>query len=112
MDAITARELVTAVSGKLIKGNENEFFTGICTDSRIFEEKEVFFALKGETSDGHKFIPMAVDKGCRLCVISDEKWIEGVDECTFISVEFIIYSARNIKPEDLLKIITAMWEFL
>ena len=25
MDAITARELVTAVSGKLIKGNENEF---------------------------------------------------------------------------------------
>ena len=41
MDAITARELVTAVSGKLIKGNENEFFTGICTDSRIFEEKEV-----------------------------------------------------------------------
>lgn len=87
MDAITARELVTAVSGKLIKGNENEFFTGICTDSRIFEEKEVFFALKGETSDGHKFIPMAVDKGCRLCVISDENWIEGVDECTFISVE-------------------------
>lgn len=85
MDAITARELVIATSGKLVSGSEDTFFTGICTDSRIFEEKEVFFALKGEASDGHTFIPMVMEKGCEICVVSDEKQI--VEGCTFILVE-------------------------
>ena len=43
--------------------------TGISYDSRVTEPGDLFAAWKGFTSDGHRFIPMAVEKGARavLC---------------------------------------------
>ncbi|MDY2959539.1 MAG: UDP-N-acetylmuramoyl-tripeptide--D-alanyl-D-alanine ligase [Hornefia sp.] len=87
MDAITAKELAEVTSGNLLKGSGNEIFTGICTDSRIFQEGDVFFALKGELADGHEFVPMVIDKGCKICVVSDEKAADDCENCTFIVVK-------------------------
>ena len=43
--------------------------TGISYDSRVTEPGDLFAAWKGFASDGHRFIPMAVEKGARavLC---------------------------------------------
>ena len=37
--------------------------TGISYDSRITKPGELFVAITGYATDGHKFIPMAVQKG-------------------------------------------------
>ncbi len=38
--------------------------SGICCDSRAVRPGDLFVAVRGFSSDGHKFIPMAVEKGC------------------------------------------------
>ena len=37
--------------------------TGICYDSRLCREGDLFVAIKGLATDGHKYIPMAKTKG-------------------------------------------------
>lgn len=38
--------------------------TGVCYDSRRVKSGNLFVAVRGYESDGHKYIPMAVEKGC------------------------------------------------
>lgn len=38
--------------------------TGVCYDSRRVKKGDLFVAVRGYESDGHKYIPMAVEKGC------------------------------------------------
>ena len=38
--------------------------TGVCYDSRRVKNGDLFVAVRGYESDGHKYIPMAVEKGC------------------------------------------------
>ena len=42
--------------------------TGIAWDSRQVKPGEVFFALVGETVDGHQFIPQAVENGAAAVI--------------------------------------------
>lgn len=43
--------------------------TGVSTDSRTIKSGDLFFALKGETFDGHKFIREVVAKGAAAVVV-------------------------------------------
>jgi len=45
----------------------------ITTDSRDCPEGSIFIALKGESFDGNKFASQALDKGCAVAVVDDEK---------------------------------------
>lgn len=47
-----------------------EMITGAVMDSRIVEEGNLFFAIKGERVDGHDFIPSVFEKGA-IAVISE-----------------------------------------
>ncbi len=50
----------------------------ITTDSRNVPEGSIFFALKGDNFDGHKFVEKALQKGAKYAVISDKNYeIEG-----------------------------------
>ena len=42
-----------------------------CTDTRKLESKDLFFALKGDNFDGHKFAEMALELGARYAIIDD-----------------------------------------
>lgn len=46
----------------------------INTDSRIIQPNSIFFALKGDTFDGNKFIEEALDKGSIAAVSSDPSY--------------------------------------
>jgi UDP-N-acetylmuramoyl-L-alanyl-D-glutamate--2,6-diaminopimelate ligase len=59
---------------------------GIQFDSRKMEKNGVFVATKGTTSDGHQFIPMAIEKGARA-IICEEIPTEINPEITYIKVE-------------------------
>lgn len=43
----------------------------ICTDSRRVSSGSIFFALKGESFDGNKFAPDALNAGAKLVIVDD-----------------------------------------
>lgn len=45
-------------------------FSGVCVDSRLAKEREIFFALPGEKIDGHQFLEDASAKGVKAAVVS------------------------------------------
>ncbi len=57
----------------------------ICFDSREVKEGSLFVALKGETSDGHDYIEMAIKSGA--CAIVCEKIPSDNVSSTIIHVE-------------------------
>ena len=47
-----------------LRAPEELDITGITYDSRRVKSGDLFVAVRGYTSDGHAFIPMAAEKGC------------------------------------------------
>ncbi|GAJ19541.1 unnamed protein product, partial [marine sediment metagenome] len=70
MQPIIAREVVQACRGELVSGDLNTRITGVSTDTRTIEPGDLFFALTGENSDGHKFLADALAKGASGVVVS------------------------------------------
>lgn len=60
-------EIVTA-SVKSIIGTTAIEVTGFSSDSREIKQGNLFFAIKGEQSDGNKFIPSAIKNGAGVIV--------------------------------------------
>ena len=59
---MSLKEISEACGGKLISG-ENTEITNIVTDSRQAKDGSLFAAIKGERTDGHRFIGTAVQQG-------------------------------------------------
>ncbi|MFA9423037.1 MAG: UDP-N-acetylmuramoyl-L-alanyl-D-glutamate--2,6-diaminopimelate ligase [Sedimentibacter sp.] len=57
------RNLLKEIDYENYIGNDNEEITGITNDSRKAEKGIIFVAIKGYTSDGHKFIESAIKNG-------------------------------------------------
>jgi len=55
--------LVEAVSGAQVRGDLNRAVRGLTHDSRQVEPGFLFAALPGQKTDGHLFIPQAVERG-------------------------------------------------
>ena len=64
MEAITVKELLAAVHGELLQGDETAQILGVNTDSRTVKAGEVFVPLVGERFDGHDYIEKAISAGC------------------------------------------------
>ena len=56
---------------ELLETNLDIEITNINDDSRCIDRNGLFFAIKGLTNDGNKFIPKAIENGA-VCVVSDE----------------------------------------
>ena len=48
--------VVDSIKGKLLAGNEKTIVSGVEIDSRRVKPGYLFFAFKGESSDGHDFL--------------------------------------------------------
>ncbi|MDH7601993.1 MAG: UDP-N-acetylmuramoyl-tripeptide--D-alanyl-D-alanine ligase [Armatimonadota bacterium] len=70
MEPITAREVLTACQGELLSGDPDVEITGVSTDTRTLQPGDLFFALTGQTSDGHKFLADAFARGASGVVVS------------------------------------------
>ena len=72
---------------RAVKGTANADFavSGVEIDSRDVQPGDLFFALKGEATDGHRFIAMALEKGASAGVVDrdeDAADIRGSDNNT------------------------------
>ncbi|TFB08876.1 UDP-N-acetylmuramoyl-tripeptide--D-alanyl-D-alanine ligase [Candidatus Atribacteria bacterium MT.SAG.1] len=63
------RELIKAVSGKIIQGDQDYSINRISIDSRTLIPGDLFFAIIGPSFDGHDFIIEAFNKGAVGAVI-------------------------------------------
>ena len=72
MIELTLAEIAAAIGGRVV-GDASASVSGtVHTDSRLVEPGDLFFALRGETDDGHRFAPSAVDRGAALLVVERE----------------------------------------
>lgn len=71
MIQMNTQELIEAVRGKLISGEQNTF-TGVSIDSRKIESSQLFFAIIGERFDGHRFVVSALEKGAVGAIVDRE----------------------------------------
>lgn len=72
------RELLEQIPYQIIQGSAETEVSAIAYDSRKVERGGLFVAISGFQTDGHKFIPMAVEKGA--AAILAERAVEGVPE--------------------------------
>ena len=73
MEPMTVRELLTATGGRLL-GEEavaERTITGVETDSRAVHEGDLFVALRGERTDGHRYIASALETGAAGCLTEE-----------------------------------------
>ena len=73
MIAISLAEIAKAIDGKLIiggSGSQETLVSGsVETDSRLVKPGSLFFAKPGEVTDGHLFVPSAVQNGAIAAVV-------------------------------------------
>ncbi|MBN1254451.1 MAG: UDP-N-acetylmuramoyl-tripeptide--D-alanyl-D-alanine ligase [Deltaproteobacteria bacterium] len=83
-EPLSAAMVIETTGGVLIQGDPQTPFSGVSTDSRSIRSGELFFALRGEHFDGHRFFVEAVQRGGRGGVVERE-----IEEFTDESVPII-----------------------
>ncbi len=78
--------LIENMEYEILFGRTDVEITGISCDSRNCREGNIFVAIKGFESDGHKFIGNAVENGA-ICVIYEAG--VGIDVSGFSNITFI-----------------------
>ncbi|HIE03307.1 MAG TPA: UDP-N-acetylmuramoyl-tripeptide--D-alanyl-D-alanine ligase, partial [Candidatus Latescibacteria bacterium] len=74
MEAIRLGEIAEVVRAEL-RGDPDSVPTGASVDSRTLRKGEIFFALRGERTDGHMFVGDALRKGASAAVVG-RRWME------------------------------------
>ena len=84
MNQHTLKELLTDVSHTLLQGSEDLVLSGICMDSRKVNPGNLFLCISGYQTDGHTYIPKALEAGATALVV--EKDVEVPDNITVVKV--------------------------
>lgn len=95
----TLNEIASAINGQLHLNNPVQHnIQHLLTDSRKTGAAEVslFFALKGDRHDGHKFIPDLLRAGVHSFVVSDVKVITENSSANFILVDDTLAALQNL----------------
>ena len=61
-------EIIPVLEGEVLAEGSGKDITGVSIDSRETEEGNIFFALHGERSDGHRFVPGLAEKAS-CCIV-------------------------------------------
>ncbi len=67
------KKLLEGLEIKSIRGEGNRDVRGIAYDSRRVEKGFLFVCLRGHRSDGHDFIPEALERGAGV-IVTEEDW--------------------------------------
>jgi UDP-N-acetylmuramoyl-tripeptide--D-alanyl-D-alanine ligase len=81
----TAGKILSPIKGELLRGSRDRSFFGISTDSRTVGKGQLFWALKGETFDGHDFVKEAIKRGAAGAVVNKD-WTADLPANTRASI--------------------------
>lgn len=96
MEKLTLAEVTQAVDGALIAGDLDSAITGVSIDTRTLQAGDLFFALKGEQSDGHEFIGGALEAGAGGLVVSDESAVPADLDKPVVKVQDVLWSLGDL----------------
>lgn len=71
---------------QLAAGSDQRMVAALQYDSRQVAEDDVFFAWRGTTTDGHRFIPEVCDRRAAAVVCEDPTMIGGGQDVAFVLV--------------------------
>lgn len=96
MEKIKIEELLLAVKGILLSGEvQNKSILKVVTDSRESASRGLFVAIKGENTDGHKYIDSAVKNGA-IAVLVSVIPTEYIENIVYIKVEDSIKALQDL----------------
>jgi len=81
MESLALTEIIEAIGGVLLHGKPEGYATGISTDTRTLKPGDLFFALKGEHTDGHAYLAKAVESGAVGLVVSRKQDPSDIPGC-------------------------------
>jgi UDP-N-acetylmuramoyl-tripeptide--D-alanyl-D-alanine ligase len=87
------KELIKAVSGKIIQGDQDCLISRISIDSRTLVPGDLFFAIIGPSFDGHDFIIEAFNKGAMGAVVC--KSVSGLLQSEEIDKNNVIVEVKD-----------------
>ncbi len=105
VDVMKLRQLLRDVDIIEIKADVDMEITGVCHDSRLAQEGNVFVAVSGFESDGHRFISAAAEMGASVCICEKQPECSIPYVLTFdsrralaqVSAAWFKYPAKELK---------------
>ncbi len=98
-----------AMDGRLLAGDPDSRWRGAAIDSRRIAGREIFFALPGERTDGHRFAAAAAARGASAVVVHEDlepapgaAWLRVGD--TFRALHRLTRAVRSEVPRKLVAI--------
>ncbi len=92
------------------KNYKNFSFSGISFDTKSIKKNNIFFAIKGNSVDGNKFIPKAIKKGSKI-IVSERKTNQFQNGILYIHTNNIrkllsktAFKIYNKKPKNLIAV--------
>ena len=65
------KEVVQAINGKLVIGNENSEIKNFCRDTRILKNGDTYIGIKGTNFDGNKLWKKAFENGAETVIVQN-----------------------------------------
>ncbi|MGM0597516.1 MAG: UDP-N-acetylmuramoyl-tripeptide--D-alanyl-D-alanine ligase [Myxococcota bacterium] len=91
MSVLKVNSLLDNLNGTLINRGNIKKFDGFCLDSRRAQNNNLFFAVKGENTDGHNFIETAFSKGATGAIVSRTISLKPqFSQCLVLKVDNVI----------------------
>ncbi|MFT0892854.1 UDP-N-acetylmuramoylalanyl-D-glutamyl-2,6-diaminopimelate--D-alanyl-D-alanine ligase [Pseudochelatococcus sp. G4_1912] len=91
----SALDLMQAMNARVTNA-QPERVTGISIDTRTIEPGDLFFAIKGDNSNGHAYVAQALKKGAAAAVVDEAHADELVHEGPLFIVKDVLEALRNL----------------
>lgn len=90
------KEITNLIKGELIAGDYESEINAIEQDTRLIQKGDTFIAFSGESSDGNKYVDVAIEKGATNVICN----LPSIDlkgkECNVIYVEDSLFALHEI----------------
>lgn len=99
MRTIDINYIAAGAKGRVYSIASSGEYDGVCNvaiDSRKITDNCLFFALIGERSDAHTFLPDVREKGCHNIVVSSEEWAARMAEYGDMNIVLVEDTGRAL----------------
>lgn len=96
MKPLSLQTIAEFCGGVIRSGDGSRLVTNVSSDSRRIQSGDVFVALRGDTFDGHDFIPQVAQAGAAAVIASriDEAW--NLSACVVIEVRDTLAALQQL----------------
>ena len=89
-------DVIAGATGAERAGPLPQAVTGISIDSRTVRTGEAFFAIEGDTHDGHDFVAAALRQGAALAVVTRNRRDDHGSDAPLLVVDDVLEALRQV----------------